>query len=1039
MLTIEDAKSLITDDAACRAWTAAAGVRDGDRARANLLAIAGGGLPLDLFAIVAEQLVHELPRSSDPDRALNNLERFLAASRNPLSLATLFERDAAALPILLQIFAASQHLSDVLVGDSESYDLLRATEGRPAPREALMEELCAEIECLDDRRAVMEVLRRFKRRETLRIAYGDMIAEQDLATVVQQISFLADALIEAALRAAWKGLARKWGEPRTKRGEPARFVALALGKLGGCELNYSSDIDLMYLYDGDGATDGGKRCDNFEFFDRLGREIGLLLSEATDAGYVYRVDMRLRPQGAGSPLVIQRDAAFRYYESLGRTWERQAFVKARPVAGDLELGRQFLSDLEPWIYRRYLSLADISGIKALKRKMEQRTLAAGEEALDVKTGRGGIRDIEFAIQFLQLLNGGDLPELRTGNTLTAISRLETAGCLTSQEASLLGENYRFLRKVEHRLQIMFDLQTHRLPDEPLERARLAVRLGYDASDPEASRAGFDRDYRHATELDRKVLNHLLHDAFGEDHAEPEVDLVFDPEPTPEQIHAVLAPRGFRDVPAAYQHLMSLAKEDIRFLNTRRCRHFLASIAPRLLAEVAATPDPDSTLLNLARVSESLGGKSALWELFSFSPPTLQLYVRLCASSPFLCGILTSNPGMIDELLDGLLLGRLPDLPALRARLAELCRAAEDIDPILHSFKNANVLHVGVRDILDQGDLEASTAALSDIAQACLEQIGLRETARLAEKLGEPYVGEGDAQRRPGFAVVGVGKFGGRELNYHSDLDVLFLFEEEGRTRPPRGRRDAAGTSCQHFFSELGQRIIKSISKMGPNGRLYEMDARLRPSGRSGALAASLEALAHYFETGEGQLWERQALCKARVVYADPPEFAEVAQQAIAAEAYGKPWEAANVQQMLDMRRRLEESVGRGDMKRGPGGLVDVEFLTQMFQLRGGAQHPELQAPSTLAALAAAASAGLIEQQDAEALAADYRFLRRLEARLRLMNSTARTELPTDEVERNKLAMLLGFSSADAFEEKCRETTTEIRNRFDRLMHAAMQP
>ncbi|MEX2114980.1 MAG: hypothetical protein WD845_17435, partial [Pirellulales bacterium] len=454
----------LDDPAEAEAWLRPWGLADTARAHGNLLRIARNGVTLDLLAVMCEQLADELPRSSDADMALNNLERFVAAARNPLSLASLFERDREALPILLQIFATSQHLSDVLITDGESYDLLRITEGQPVAREPLVNEFRADVVRLaDDEPMVTAAIRRFKRRETLRVAYGDIIRNQPLNTVTRQISYVADAIVEAALAAASKRLASRSGAARLAAGDSGRFVVLALGKLGGVELNYSSDIDLLFLYDCPRGADVSQQHHLGEYYNRLVRDVVKLLTEATELGAAYRVDLRLRPSGKAGPMATNYDAAVHYYDTMGRTWERQAMVKARPIAGDLALGKEFLAQLEPWIYRRYLSRADITGIKALKRRIEQRTHAEGAAAQHVKTGHGGIRDIEFVIQFLQLLNGGDLPDLRTGNTLEAITQLANCGCLTDQERAILEDNYGFLRKIEHRLQIMFDLQTHLMP------------------------------------------------------------------------------------------------------------------------------------------------------------------------------------------------------------------------------------------------------------------------------------------------------------------------------------------------------------------------------------------------------------------------------------------------------------------------------------------------------------------------------------------------------------------------------------------------
>ncbi len=1031
-------RQYLEDSYAAGAWLCGLGVVDLRRAHGNLLGMAMAGVPLDLLAVMCGQLERHLPACADPDMALHNLERFVLAGRNPLSVGTLFERDPQALPTLLQIGSTSQYLSDLLAVDPEGFDLLRMTEGQPVARQSLVDELAAEIAALEHDSAVLRALRRFKRRETLRIAYGDIVREQPLRTVTSQISYLADALVEAALRAAWRKFESQRGAPCGPDGRPARFVVLGMGKLGGLELNYSSDIDLIFLCEDEGRTDGARSISNIEFFDLIGREIVRLLTERTELGGVYRVDLRLRPEGQRGPAVIGVQGALAYYDTRGRTWERQAYIKARPVAGDLALGNEFLEKLTPWIYRRYLSHADISGIRALKRRIEQQTSSLGGGARDVKTGRGGIRDVEFVIQFLQLLNGGDLPELRTGNTLEALARLERVGCLTNLERSILEENYAFLRKIEHRLQIMLDLQTHLLPENRDELRKLAIRMGYATTGERSALEAFLDDYRAKTELNRKILDHLLHDAFSDDaQAQAEVDLVLDPDPPEERIAAVLGKYSFRDVKQAYRNLMSLAEERIRFLSTRRCRHFLAAIAPQLLAAIAATADPDLTLVNLDKASDSLGGKGVLWELFSFNPPSLRLYVELCAYSPHLSSILTSNPGMIDSLMDSLVLDKLPTLESLQKGLAELCRGAEDIDPILHSFKNDQQLCVGVRDILGKEDVQATTGALSNIAEACLAQIAAREYQRLAVRFGEPTVGEG---RRAGqvceMVVLALGKFGGREMNYHSDLDVVFLYEADGPTRLGPGSSARQSTTNQHFFSELGQRIIKTASRLSGYGRLYEMDARLRPTGKSGSLAVAFDEFSRYFAGGGGQLWERQALCKARVVFGSP-RAAKAAAAVAAKAAFAHRWRRKDAAEIRRMRQRLEQSTASaGDLKRGPGGIVDVEFVVQMLQLQHARGNPDLRVPNTLVALRELHRAGLLTADDYELFDVGYRLLRTIEGRLRLMNSAARNQLPQDPVELTKLANLLHYPNSDGLLMDYENATRQIRRRFDRIFSEA---
>ncbi len=1029
-MQIDQLQRLLDEPRAATSIISAWGVEDAPRGHGNLVRMATTGLTLDLLAVLCGRLSSMLPQCSDAGMALNNLDRFFASQRNPLSLGSLFERDSEALSILLQIFSTSQHLSDLLILDPAAYDLVRLTEGQPVRRELLAEEMCSEVEALADETAVMSALRRFKRRETLRIAYGDIVRGLRLDLVTSQISHLADAIVEAAVRYAWRTLESRRGVPRAPGGRRARFVVLGMGKLGGVELNYSSDIDLIFLYDQDGKTDGARPQSNAEFFDRLAREVVRLLTETTDLGAAYRVDLRLRPEGERGPPVHSVERACHYYDVLGRTWERQAYVKARPIAGDFDLGAEFLSQLEPWIYRRYLSLADITGIKALKRRIEHRTASLGDDARNVKTGHGGIRDVEFAIQFLQLLNGGDLPQLRTTNTLEAIAKLEQVGCLTHQERTLLEENYGFLRKIEHRLQIMFDLQTHLLPVEPQELQKLARRMGYRDTSVRTARAAFEADYQAKTAVNRRILDHLLHDAFGEDaQTEPEVDLVLDPAPPVEVIDSVLGRYPFVDIPLAHKNLTALASERIRFLSTRRCRHFLASIAPRLLKAIAETPDPDTTLTNLEKVSDSLGGKGILWELFSFNPPTMNLYVELCATSPYLSSLLISNPGMIDELMDSLVLNKLPSKADMRSTLAELSRGAQDLDPILQSFKTTHILRVGVRDVLGKEDIQATMGALSDLAETCLEKITFDEYSKLVLKLGQPTIGEGPEAGRPcGMVVLAMGKLGGRELDYRSDLDLIFLYEADGPTVAGKRSRPLQTTNNQHFFSELGQRIIRVASRAGPQGRLYEVDPRLRPTGKSGTLATSFGEFSKYFADGLGQLWERQALCKARVV-ASTHEAELGAEIAIARAAFHQEWRPEHAAAIRAMRARMEEGAAPGNLKRAAGGIVDIEFAVQLLQLKHGPDLPEVRVPNTLAAIDALARAGCMSDPDSRFLAENYRFLRSLQSRMRLLVTTGRNDLPDEPLLLAQLAHALGYASGKELAEEVRLRMQVVRARF----------
>jgi glutamate-ammonia-ligase adenylyltransferase len=1058
--SLDDARALL------HTWN----LRDPERGWRNLAHLAEA-IGLAGLGRVCTPLGRFLPRCPDPDMALNNLERFLANSAAVPLLPTLLETRARTLEILLQVLATSQTLSDVLALNPGFLDMLRVPLRRSPSAAEMQAGLQAEIDAAFEDSAVLRAFRRFRQRQMLRIGANDIVRDRPLEEITRDISRVADVAIEVALATALRHLIRRYGQPCDGSGRAVSCVVLAFGKHGGEELNYSSDIDLMFVYGDEGATRGprGGGIGNDEFFARVVGEVVRLLAAHTDRGAAFRVDLRLRPEGQHGPLARSLASTLSYYDRMGRTWERQALIKVRPVAGDLELGRQFLHAIEPFVYRKYLTFAEINEIKALKRRIEQKAGEAGGAASEVKTGRGGIRDIEFTIQFLQLLNGGDLPDVRQRNTLLAMQALERAGCLTDQEYRVLDDAYRFLRKTEHRLQLLFDLQTHRLPEGDDELRKLAQRMGYPAAPANGGRprgpdrrrprsdgppapdprAAFLRDYADKTEPTRRILEHLLHQTFREtesgDGAEPESDLLLASQPDPETIRSALGRYRFRDVQAAYANLSQLAQESVPFLSTRRCRHFLASIAPSLLRALAETPDPDMALVNLEKVTHSLGAKTVLWELFSFNPPSLKLYVDLCAWSQFLSEILINNPGMIDELLDSLVLNQPRTREELRAELADLSRGAQDLDPILHSFQDKELLRIGVRDVLNKDSIRATTAALSDLAEVLLDQATQPQLGPLEKRYGVPTLAEGPrAGQRCRFAILALGKLGAREMNYHSDLDLMMVYEGDGRTAPPAGatRFDRFElTDNFHFFTELAQRVIKATSYLGPMGRLYQVDMRLRPTGKSGSLVIPLAEFRRYFTPrlvspahpeGGAHLWERQALTRARVVHGEA-EFAAEVMAAVSEGAFDLPWRPELADEVRVMRERLEASRGDRDLKRGCGGLADVEFLVQLFQLKYGRERPELRSPNTWQALDALRDAGLLSAEEHAVLRDGYDFLLRALSRLRIVHNRSFDALPAAAVEVEKLSRRLGFESAGRFLAELERHTSRTRELFLHLL------
>ena len=571
---------------------------------------------------------------------------------------------------------------------------------------------------------------------------------------------------------------------------------------------------------------------------------------------------------------------------------------------------------------------------------------------------------------------------------------------------------------------------------------LAIRMGYAPASPWEARNGpavrFLADYRSKTELNRRILDHLLHDAFRADNGEavdPIVNLVLDPDPDPAQVQRVMGDYPFRDRATAHQNLLALAREDYPFLSHARCRHFLAAIAPRLLEAVGRTPDPDMTLTNLEKVSASLGAKAVLWELFNFNPPSLRLYVELCATSQFLSEILINNPGMIDDLIDSLVVDRPQSGTAIKAELAELCVGAEDLAPILWSFRNKEWVRIGTRDILGREPVRVVTRELADVAEAIVTQVARDQWRRRTEKFGIPRFGPDG--RRDRWAIVGLGKFGGRELNYHSDLDLIFLHEADGRTVG-----GPSSVSNDQFITEVVQRVLRSMAGGAAAGPLYKVDARLRPHGASGPLVLTLDSFRAYLEHST-QTWERMAFSRARVIFATGGFGTRVTD--VIKAMLARPVEPGPLAtQVLAMRRKLEASRPAHHLKRGVGGVADIEFIVQYLQLVHAAERPELLRANLWDALEALRRRGVIDPQTFAELSDAYDFLRAVEGRLRLIQNREVGELPTSPVELDRLARRLNEDRPGpdgpvaAFLADIEATTRRTRAHFDRIVTAAAE-
>lgn len=981
------------------------GFRNVRRAQKNIRLMAGHEAPVqEALAKILPFLLEALSHSPDPDMGLNNLERFAMASHSKIALYSFLEEDPASIPIAVQLFSFSQYFSDILIRSPEYFDWLRNSSHEEIlrPKDALAEELFNDLDVLHTFDKKINALRRFKRKELLRIGYLDLILNEDLETITKSISDLADVEIEAALKIAYEEIREKYGLSE-KNVDLLGFCIVGLGKLGGAELNYSSDIDIIFVHSPESAEETNPpEVDMHQFYNKLAELVVKILNMNTEEGHVFRVDTRLRPEGEVGPLARSITSYENYYLNYGETWERQALIKARPVAGNVYLGEVFTNTVAPFIYRKFLTVSEINDIKRLKRRIEKVVDKKGETYIEVKSGYGGIRDVEFTVQFLQLFYGGQYPRIRHYNTLHALRLLEEAKCIEPQERNILEESYIFMRKVEHRLQTMHELQVHKFSESEEEQRKLALRLGFVDTEGSPALQKFRDEYNRHTRAARNILEKRFHNIFGEEASisSAEVDLILDPEHKDEEIENALRKYNFKDVRKAHRNIDLLVVESSPFPPSPRTRECFANIAPSLLRKVSNVPDPDMALNNLERCTASVGAKAVFFQMLSENPQALEIFVDLCAWSQFLSDILIKSPGMLDQLIDSLVIGERKDIKQMIGELALLLKTSPDKIRTLHEYKNQELLRIGVRDIVGKTTIQITMEELSGLAEAIL--INAFSVCQKEMERSERTI-KGPLYTLPKFAIVALGKLGGREINYSSDLDVIFVYKDDG---------DASLRSAnQMYFAELSQRLMKLLGGMTEWGTLYKIDPRLRPTGESGILVTSLENFKRYYGGAEAQPWERQALTKARWITGDE-RFGKELSQLIENCVYDREWSRNMADEIEEMRERMEQATVGKDIKRGLGGIVDIEFTVQLLQLKYGRNHPGIHTTNTLEALHRLYHQNLLEARHYLHLIAAYEFLRKVESRLRIVHGISYDRLPDSQEDLDKLAKRLGYGSKE---------------------------
>ena len=1014
----------------------------------------------EAFAEIVSHLLSASADSPDPDAALNNFERFANVTFDRLWLYRLLHDAPFLLRILSTCFGSSIYFSDILVRNPEYfYELMDAgMMSDPKDRETMYAELSQAVQPFDLAEQKLNAIRGYKRKESLRLGLRDLLGDADLETTTRELTNLAEAALQVCYEIGTDELTPKmgvpWGELPSGEKVPSTLTVIAMGKFGGYELNFSSDIDVMFVYSHDGVTDQG--IENGEYFAKLCEFIINGMSQVTKAGYVFRVDVRLRPESRVGVIARSIDSYEAYYEGWGEIWERQALIKARPAAGDLKLGEQFIRTIQPFVYRRYLDESSITEIKLdvrqTKARIESQVREQGDDVMThVKLGIGGIRDIEFTLQCLQLIHGGPTPALRNYNSLQTIDLLYRHGMLDQMDRDILTDAYRFLRTVEHRIQMLADLQRYSLPSKEPELIKLAKRIGYQDSEASSALEAFEMDYTLHTDAVRSIFGKVLTPPVPDGEVDIEAVLIAT---EPRAIRDLLEPIGFAEAREAHQRLKRMAEgsDGVRF--SPHVRRLFIDLAPILLRLLSESPDPDTALHYIETFASKVGARSSHYAMFNEQPTTLELLTKLCGTSRFLAELLTGQP----ESFDVLTAPAVMDHPKTAA---EICMEAlqeiadgtpDQVFQALRRYKNSEVLRIGMRNILGQANLWATTTELSDLAEGTLQAMYSHINAELQIEYGKPLE-RGNSQTQTAstddktdvdlplaqFAVIGMGKFGGRELNFSADLDLMLVYSAEGET--------TQGTPNADYFSRLGLELVNRMKGNTGGGGIYDIDLRLRPFGSSGAIALSLEGYQSYYEK-DAETWERQALIRARPIAGDIELGQEFIKQAHAF-AYGQPLTAEQIAHIVHNRQRKEAQTTRPtftsatarrrrrrrkqqiDVKSGYGGLIDIEFVAQTLQLTHGTTHPQVRVQNTVEAIHRLHEVGALNRNQREQLLLAYEFLRNVENSLRIVHDRPLDALPDKAPELEQLAKRLGYEDGTQRFLKdyhwCTETTRTLFN------------
>jgi glutamate-ammonia-ligase adenylyltransferase len=794
-----------------------------------------------------------------------------------------------------------------------------------------------------DEQQIAQRTSHFRYREMIRIAFRDLTGHADLSETMSDLSALADACIDEVYSKQYKTLVEKYGTPQDDAGKEQNIVVLGLGKLGANELNFSSDVDLMFAFPEAGQTHGkSDPITNHEFFSLLSQSFLKIFSGPPSTGIIFRVDIRLRPFGANGPLIMNFNSLEEYYEAQGREWERYALIKARIVAGDQAAGHELLQRLNPFIYRRYLDYNIFDSLREMKQSINFEIKRKGLEG-NIKLGVGGIREIEFFGQVFQLIRGGVEPLLQESSILRVLKILVSEHHITQTTCDELTAAYLFLRNTEHRLQEHNDQQTHSLPKTAEKYLLLALSLGF--STPNKFSCQLDMHMKNVHQHFSQILSASETEQQGT-NKENELETFWQNQADQKRGEATLLSAGFKTPSAILKHIELLQNDTATRSLSREGRRRLDQLMPRVIEITGKSDQPDLSFSRIVELIKTIEQRTNYLSLLIENPGALKQLVNLSVASPWIISFLTRHPVLLDELLDVRILYRPPDSKQLASELQKRLEhiPSDDLELQIEQlciFKQINTLRVAAADISANYPLMRVSDHLSDIATLILTQVFTLSFDHLVEKHGYPSCSTDIENCEQGFAVIAYGKLGGIELGYGSDLDIVFLHgAAPGKT--PGGNGQPVENS--QFYARLGQRIIHTLTTHTRAGRLYEIDMRLRPSGSSGPLVSHITTFSEY-QADKAWTWEHQALVRARSICGDPAisdQFETLRKKTL----MKKRDPSQLLVDIRDMREKIRRAKGnhepkKTNLKQGKGGIIDIEFIVQFLVLANASAQPAL--------------------------------------------------------------------------------------------------